>query len=772
PMIGSFSASPDSFLGLETVVSCPDSDPYDNFTLTCTATKPTIVIPDLVIAWTHNSAMETGTVTTTEESMTTTVTNTLNFTNSTASDSGTYTCTASITIPDSTDITTSEESTVTVRPQSLPVAATNVMATPGNISVVAIATAVIFFLVPNIAYAPETYSVKYTGMTLQTTEQTSNIRMSSDNITAINQEFTIMLAGLEEDNTYTYTVDSTNCLGTTSTVGMTFRTLPTLPVASPLNCANITFLPRNVTLTWTEPALIDQNGAPVGYNLTCMNTNGVSVNGLSPTQTSMNTMFTINDVMPFTGYTCSLSFINVVGEGPSTQCTFETAQDTPDDGPQNFASAPTMTTVTFTWSRPSIPNGIITGYQLKVANTYTNNDTVYDISVSPDQTNITQIVDMEGFFSAFRSYFATVTARTIIGFGPISNISGRTLPDTSSPPLLVTRDITISGTIFTTLPSVNNHTINVTWYPPTTPNGRIMNYTIDVDGYTNGNNLIRRTITDVDDKYSFMELITNTTVLKPGIPYNVTLAAYNEFGRGMQVGVTVFTRVLTPSVSPSNVQAVRSDDGTNMTITWDKVSLEQARGFFEYTIRLTRSSKKRQGEDTIRVPFTETSYTATDLDDQATYSVSMGLSVDDGSGQGPIAGPTSPPIEISSPASTAPPTTSSNISTIIGIVVGVVLALLLIVLIVVIIIFIVRRGKQADKFTVGGKPKKKDLFELLESNPLTPTATSSFRQLDDGPDANGASAPVVTGADGQEDDDVKEKPDDRLDEEMSMSYII
>ena len=101
----------------------------------------------------------------------------------------------------------------------------------------------------------------------------------------------------------------------------------TVPAASPQNCANLTFLPRNVTLTWTVPALIDQNGAPVGYNLTCMNTIGVSVNGLSPTQTSLNTMFTITDVMPFTGYTCDLSFINEVGQGPSTQCTFETAQD-------------------------------------------------------------------------------------------------------------------------------------------------------------------------------------------------------------------------------------------------------------------------------------------------------------------------------------------------------------------------------------------------------------------------------------------------------------
>ena len=101
----------------------------------------------------------------------------------------------------------------------------------------------------------------------------------------------------------------------------------------------------------------------------------------------------------------------------------------PDDGPQNFASTPTMTTVTFTWSRPSTPNGIITGYQLKVANTDKNNNTVHNIPVSPDQTDITYTVDVEGFFRAYERYTATVTASTIIGFGPIATTSGRTLPD-------------------------------------------------------------------------------------------------------------------------------------------------------------------------------------------------------------------------------------------------------------------------------------------------------------------------------------------------------
>ena len=82
----------------------------------------------------------------------------------------------------------------------------------------------------------------------------------------------------------------------------------------------------------------------------------------------------------------------------------------------------------------------------------------------------------------------------------------------SSPPLLNTRSFTISNTEITTLESIDNHTINVTWFPPTTPNGFIMNYTIDVNNFS-GANLIRRTVTNVSmDK--FTELIYNTLLSK------------------------------------------------------------------------------------------------------------------------------------------------------------------------------------------------------------------------------------------------------------------
>ena len=61
--------------------------------------------------------------------------------------------------------------------------------------------------------------------------------------------------------------------------------------------------------------------------MTCIQSNGSQVSGLAATQSSTETMFTIPVLVPFTEYTCKLSSINVVGEGPATQYTFETAQD-------------------------------------------------------------------------------------------------------------------------------------------------------------------------------------------------------------------------------------------------------------------------------------------------------------------------------------------------------------------------------------------------------------------------------------------------------------
>ena len=107
----------------------------------------------------------------------------------------------------------------------------------------------------------------------------------------------------------------------------------TVPIAPPIKCLNTTFFSRNVSLSWNEPVRTGQNGPAVAYNIAC-NSKSLGVNateniasGLTDNLNSTDTMLTITDIAPHSYYTCNLSFINTVGQGPPTQCSFITAQD-------------------------------------------------------------------------------------------------------------------------------------------------------------------------------------------------------------------------------------------------------------------------------------------------------------------------------------------------------------------------------------------------------------------------------------------------------------
>ena len=106
-------------------------------------------------------------------------------------------------------------------------------------STVTTTTANISWTVPAIAYTLENYTVTYNGLELQPEpKQSALIVGGPTNILASDHEYQyfVVLEGLEEANTYNYTVNSINCNGTTSTDVMSFTTLPDseIPVCSNL----------------------------------------------------------------------------------------------------------------------------------------------------------------------------------------------------------------------------------------------------------------------------------------------------------------------------------------------------------------------------------------------------------------------------------------------------------------------------------------------------------------------------------------------------------
>ena len=91
---------------------------------------------------------------------------------------------------------------------------------------VAQTTATITFIIPANAYTPEIYYIQYIGLELQNVLSSSTSVTGPDDITAVNEKYSITLSRLEEANTYEFTVVSTNCIGNVTTEVMDFTTLP------------------------------------------------------------------------------------------------------------------------------------------------------------------------------------------------------------------------------------------------------------------------------------------------------------------------------------------------------------------------------------------------------------------------------------------------------------------------------------------------------------------------------------------------------------------
>ena len=83
------------------------------------------------------------------------------------------------------------------------------------------------------------------------------------------------------------------------------------------------------------------------------------------------------------------------------------------------------------------------------------------------------------------------------------------------------------------------------------------------------------------------------------------------------------------TVSPSNVQAMRIGD--TIVLSWDSVTLEEAKGFFVYSIRLTpddgssSSTLRQTNTRTISVAYDTTSVNITDTEPQLAYTVSISV---------------------------------------------------------------------------------------------------------------------------------------------------
>ena len=86
------------------------------------------------------------------------------------------------------------------------------------------------------------------------------------------------------------------------------------PTGSPLGFTDTQHRSRNLTFSWSPPAPTLRNGVITGYSLSCVPEGGGG-NSIFMQYTAAGN-FTLRGLTPATSYNCSISAINIWGNGP------------------------------------------------------------------------------------------------------------------------------------------------------------------------------------------------------------------------------------------------------------------------------------------------------------------------------------------------------------------------------------------------------------------------------------------------------------------------
>uniref|UniRef100_A0A1X7SR23 Fibronectin type-III domain-containing protein n=1 Tax=Amphimedon queenslandica TaxID=400682 RepID=A0A1X7SR23_AMPQE len=119
-----------------------------------------------------------------------------------------------------------------------------------------------------------------------------------------------------------------------------------------------------MTVSWDEVPCNERNGPITGYYLTYTNISSDTSYTVNITGGD-NRMYHLTGLIPFTNYTVSIIPYNYDMTGPAKQ----ENQITPESIPgitSNFEQNHTaLTEISILWNPPTIPNGIITAYEIR-----------------------------------------------------------------------------------------------------------------------------------------------------------------------------------------------------------------------------------------------------------------------------------------------------------------------------------------------------------------------------------------------------------------------
>jgi titin len=297
----------------------------------------------------------------------------------------------------------------------------------------------------------------------------------------------VVVTGLVNGQTYTFTVTATNAVGTGPASATSVAiTLPDVPGAP----TGVTATPGNASamVSWTPPA--SNGGATITGYTAIASPGGAMVR-------STGTTATFPALTNGQSYTFTVFATNSIGNGPASAPSAAITPATVPGAPTGVYASPGNAMATVYWTAPASNGGAsITGYTVTVVQTGATFSTTGATS-----TVVTGLANGT-------SYTFTVTATNWAGTGPASTASVAITP------------ATVPGVPTGVTATAGDASATVTWTAPTSTGGA------PITGYT-------VTVVQTGATFSTTGPTTTTvTGLTDGATYTFTVYATNEVGNG------------------------------------------------------------------------------------------------------------------------------------------------------------------------------------------------------------------------------------------------
>ncbi|XP_069123043.1 protein sidekick-like [Argopecten irradians] len=270
------------------------------------------------------------------------------------------------------------------------------------------------------------------------------------------------VTGLHPNTRYWFQVAATNDVGRSpfSDESSPVMTLEALPEGAPQNLVVVPLTTTSVRVSWQQPPTQTWNGALLGY---VVQYKQVDMNSYQETPADFRQYSKILEQLTIgVNYEIRIIAFNSKGNGPpSTPTIVYVGEAAPAAAPTNIViQAENSTELMVSWQPPppDKQNGDLSGYKIQYWMTADGSGTGVQIIVREKQALLQGL-------QIFANYSVTVQAYNLAGEGPKSNIFyGRTLEGFPEiPEYILFTNITLTS-------------LNVSWAPPTEPNGVIIGY--------------------------------------------------------------------------------------------------------------------------------------------------------------------------------------------------------------------------------------------------------------------------------------------------------